>query len=62
MLESFAVLDVLDEVIFIVAHLVAAIKEMGVRIGWLGRMTYESKDHLALIQREEQLSTRVAEL
>lgn len=59
-LESFAVLDVPDEVISRVARVVSAAKKSGVRVDWLDRVIGEvssRRDHAILATKEGRLST-----
>lgn len=48
-----------------VVHTVDVAEKMGIKIGWLDRVITDicaRRDHLILIQKVEQLSTRLAEL
>lgn len=48
-LESSVALDVPDEVIFIVARIIATAKKVGVRVGWLDKVINDKcvrRDHL----------------
>lgn len=64
-LESFAVLEVPDELVFLVARTIATAEKVGVRIEWLDQVIGDISawgDHLILKQKEEHRSTWLEEL
>lgn len=57
-LESFAILDVPDEVISRVARVVSTVEKSGVRVDWLDRVIGEvssKRDHALLANKENHL-------
>lgn len=64
-LESFAILDVPDEVISRVARVVSVAEKSGLRVDWLNRVIGEisSRRDLAILEnKEDHLSNQVARL
>lgn len=64
-LESFAILDVPDQVISKVTRIAMAVEKIGIKIALVDKVIGDicaRRDHFILSQKEEQVETRLAEL
>lgn len=64
-LESFAILDVPDQVISKVTRIAMAAEKIGIKIALVDKVIGDicaRRDHFILSQKEEQVETRLAEL
>lgn len=64
-LESFDIIDVLDDVLSKVACIVAVPEKMGIKVRWLDKVIRDicpKRDHSILMEENQRLFTRLGEL